>query len=79
MVASALSVSKGVSTIEPMNKVVVPILLGIVLFSVYWAIFLPYAQVGIEHYFTPNWGKVVTNAMCEGSHCNHVQGTIILH
>jgi len=66
MVASALSVSKGVSTIEPMNKVAVPILLGIVLFSVYWAIFLPYAHVGIERYFTPNWGKC---AMCV---CVHI-------
>ena len=59
MILASLSVSRGVSTIEPLNKVVVPILLAIVLFSFYWAIFLPYAHVGIEKFFSPNWGKSV--------------------
>ena len=59
MILASLSVSRGVSTIEPLNKVVVPILLTIILFSFYWAIFLPYADVGIEKFFSPNWGKFV--------------------
>ena len=59
MVVSSLSVIRGVSTIEPLNKVVVPILLAVILFSFYWAIFLPYANVGIEKFFTPNWGEFI--------------------
>ena len=55
MILASLSVVRGVSTIEPMNKVVVPILLEIILFNFYWAIFLPYADVGIEKFFSPNW------------------------
>ena len=63
MLLASLSVVRGVSTIEPMNKVVVPILLAIVLFSFYWAIFLPYANVGIEKFFSPNWGKLMTTPL----------------
>ena len=59
MILASLSVIRGVSTIEPINKIAVPVLLGIVLFSFYWAIFLPYADVGIEKFFSPNWGKLV--------------------
>ena len=47
----------GVATIEPVNKVIVPVLLGIVVFSFYWAIFLPYASEGIQFMFQPNWGR----------------------
>jgi len=54
-----LSVSRGVSTIEPVNKVIVPVLLFIVAFSFYWAIFLPYASEGIIHMFTPNWSELL--------------------
>ena len=46
----------GVATIEPVNKVIVPILLGLIVFSFYWAIFLPHASEGIIHMFSPNWG-----------------------
>ena len=63
MILASLSVIRGVSTIEPLNKVVVPILLAIILFSFYWAIFLPYANVGIEKFFSPNWGKLVTMSL----------------
>jgi len=54
---AAVSVSRGVSSIEPMNKVVVPALLILLLFSFYWGLFLPYAHIGIEHFFTPNWSE----------------------
>ena len=54
--AAGLSVIRGVATIEPVNKVIVPILLGIIVLSFYWALFLPYASEGIKHMFSPNWG-----------------------
>lgn len=57
ILAAALSVSRGVSTIEPVNKVIVPILLFIIVFCFYWAIFLDFADEGIVHMFSPNWGK----------------------
>jgi SNF family Na+-dependent transporter len=56
VLASSLSVIRGVATIEPVNRVIVPILLAIVAFSFYWAIFLPSAADGIRHLFRPNWG-----------------------
>jgi len=59
MLFATLSVSRGVSTIEPVNKVVVPILLFIIVFCFYWAIFLPFAADGIIHLFSPSWGKCI--------------------
>ncbi len=59
--ASALSVSRGVSTIEPVNKVIVPVLLLIVVICFYWAIFLDYADRGIVHMFSPEWSKLMTS------------------
>ena len=56
MIAASLSVIRGVATIEPVNKVIVPILLGIVVFSFYWGIFLDGASDGIIHMFKPHWG-----------------------
>ena len=56
IIAASLSVIRGVATIEPVNKVIVPILLAIVVFSFYWALFLPYAADGIIHMFKPHWG-----------------------
>lgn len=53
---ASLSVIRGVATIEPVNKVIVPILLAIVVFSFYWGIFLNSAADGIIHMFRPNWG-----------------------
>ena len=50
----------GVSTIEPVNKVIVPTLLAIIVFSFYWALFLPYSADGIIYMFKPNWGKLVS-------------------
>ena len=59
MLLATLSVSRGVSTIEPVNKVVVPILLFIIVFCFYWALFLPYAADGIIHMFSPSWGECI--------------------
>ena len=57
IIAASLSVIRGVATIEPVNKVIVPILLGIVVFSFYWGIFLDGAADGIIHMFKPHWGE----------------------
>lgn len=59
IIAASLSVIRGVATIEPVNKVIVPILLGIVVFSFYWGIFLPDAADGIIHMFKPHWGMYI--------------------
>lgn len=59
VLVAAVSVSRGVSSIEPMNTVVVPTLLFLILFSFYWGLFLPYAYIGIQHFFTPNWSKLL--------------------
>ena len=45
------------ATIEAVNKLIVPILLILIVFSFYWAIFLPYASEGIIFLFSPGWGK----------------------
>lgn len=55
LLLSSAAVSRGVSTFEPVNLIIVPILLLTLAFSFYWAIFLPYASVGITHLFTPDW------------------------
>ena len=52
-----LLLSRGVSTIEPANRIIVPLLLILLTFTFYWAIFLPSASEGIIHMFSPNWGE----------------------
>ncbi len=52
-----MALSRGVSTIEPVNRVIVPILLAIVLFTLYWSMYLPYAGMGLIHMFTPSWSE----------------------
>jgi NSS family neurotransmitter:Na+ symporter len=52
---ACLALSRGVSTIEPVNRIIVPTLLFIVVFTFYWALTLPYAGMGIIHMFTPSW------------------------
>ena len=75
MFLTSLSVIRGVSTIEPINKVVVPVLLVMVLFNFYWAIFLPYANIGIEKFFSPNWGKLMTEHLGVATYIhNHIHG-----
>ena len=57
IVIACLAISRGVSTIEPVNRIIVPTLLVIVAFSFYWSLYLPYAGMGIIHMFSPNWSK----------------------
>ena len=64
LLLSSAAVSRGVSTFEPVNLIIVPILLLTLAFSFYWAIFLPYASVGITHLFTPDWGKFIHIEFC---------------
>ena len=59
IVLACLSISRGVSTIEPVNRIIVPTLLIIVVFTFYWALYLPYAGMGIIHMFTPSWSKSI--------------------
>lgn len=69
MLFAMLSVSRGVSTIEPVNKVVVPILLFIIVFCFYWALFLPYSADGIIHMFSPSWSECTTWLSCDWHLC----------
>ena len=39
-------------------QVIVPVLLAIVVLCFYWSIFLPYADRGIIHLFSPSWGMM---------------------
>ncbi len=54
----ALAIWKGVSSIERVNKVLVPTLLVIVLIAVVRALLLPGAWEGIAYYFRPEWGQL---------------------
>ncbi|MDX1548257.1 MAG: sodium-dependent transporter [Rhodothermales bacterium] len=51
----ALAVWKGVSSIERVNKILIPTLLAIVLISVGRAVTLPGASQGLAFLFTPQW------------------------
>nr|KAI8736934.1 hypothetical protein BgiMline_026088 [Biomphalaria glabrata] len=52
---AALSVSKGVKTIEKVCTYLVPVLLLILLFTFVWSLTREYADVGIKYMFTPHW------------------------
>jgi NSS family neurotransmitter:Na+ symporter len=52
---SFLSIIKGVKTIELVNKIIVPVLLLIVAFSLGWSLSLTYADEGITYLFSPDW------------------------
>ena len=54
----ALTIYKGVSSIEKVNKILIPTLLGIVFLSVIRAITLPGAMSGISYLFTPDWAQL---------------------
>jgi len=54
----ALAISRGVSSIEKVNKVLIPALLLIVVGSVVRALTLPGASEGIGYLFTPQWGQL---------------------
>ena len=57
VIVTGLAVCFGVSTIEPVNNIIVPLLLLIVVFSFYWALYLPFASAGIVHMFHPSWSE----------------------
>jgi len=54
----AFAIWKGVSSIERVNKVLVPTLLLIVLLSVVRALTLPGAWDGVAYLFTPDWSQL---------------------
>ena len=54
---ACLAISRGVSSIEPVNRIIVPTLLLIVVFTFYWALFMPYGGMGIIHMFSPSWSE----------------------
>lgn len=58
MVVGALAIWKGVSSIEKVNRVLIPTLLGIVIFSVIRALTLPGAWNGVTYLFTPQWSQL---------------------
>ena len=49
---------KGVSSIEKVNKVLIPTLLAIVLLCVFRALSLPGSMAGISYLFTPEWSQL---------------------
>jgi len=55
----ALAIWRGVTSIERVNKVLIPTLLIIVIASVIRAVTLPGAAAGIVHLFTPEWGQLL--------------------
>ena len=56
----ALAISRGVQSIERVNKVLVPTLLVIVFLSVIRALTLPGAMDGVAYLFTPEWSQLGT-------------------
>jgi neurotransmitter:Na+ symporter, NSS family len=58
MGVGGLAISRGVSSIERVNKVLIPALLLIVLVSVVRALTLPGAADGIAYLFTPQWDQL---------------------
>lgn len=55
---TSLSLIRGVSSIEKVNRVIVPLLLLVLLVSFYWSLTLEYASYGITFLFTPDWGEL---------------------
>ncbi|MBN2415187.1 sodium-dependent transporter [bacterium] len=55
----AFAIWKGVSSIEKVNKILIPTLLGIVLLSVVRALTLQGAWSGVAYLFTPQWQQLL--------------------
>ena len=53
-----LAIYKGVSSIEKVNKVLIPVLLVIIVFSLVRALTLPGSLDGIKFLFTPDWAQL---------------------
>ena len=58
MFVGGLAIYKGVSSIERVNKILIPVLLGIVVISVLRAVTLPGSMDGITYLFTPDWSQL---------------------
>ena len=58
MTVGGLAIYKGVSSIEKVNKILIPVLLGIVILSVLRAVSLPGSFEGITYLFTPDWSQL---------------------
>jgi len=54
----AFAIWRGVTSIERVNKILIPTLLAIVLISVVRALTLPGAWAGVAYLFTPEWGQL---------------------
>ncbi|KAK4472451.1 hypothetical protein MN116_003702 [Schistosoma mekongi] len=57
---SGVCLAGGVKWIEKANIILVPLLLGIILFMFCWAITRQYAEVGIAFLFTPSWSSLIS-------------------
>ena len=58
VVAGVIAISKGVKSIEKVNKILIPVLLVIILIAVFRAITLPGASDGIAYLFRPQWSQL---------------------
>ena len=58
MSVGGFAIYKGVSSIEKVNRILIPILLAIVLLSVVRALMLPGSMAGISYLFTPDWAQL---------------------
>jgi NSS family neurotransmitter:Na+ symporter len=58
MSIGGLAIYKGVSSIEKVNKVLIPTLLAIVLLCVFRALSLPGSMAGVSYLFTPEWSQL---------------------
>ncbi|KAF8561760.1 hypothetical protein P879_09443, partial [Paragonimus westermani] len=53
----------GINWIEKANMVLVPMLLGILIFTFGWSLTREYAEVGISFLFTPDWASMLTPSL----------------
>ena len=58
MSVGGIAIYKGVSSIEKVNKILIPTLLAIVLLCVFRALSLPGSMAGISYLFTPEWSQL---------------------
>ncbi|MBN2733133.1 MAG: sodium-dependent transporter [Balneolaceae bacterium] len=56
--AGAFIVVKGISSIERINKILIPSLLAVIIISMIRAVTLPGSFAGIEYLFTPDWSTL---------------------
>ncbi|MCF7957369.1 MAG: sodium-dependent transporter [Phycisphaerae bacterium] len=56
----AFAIWRGVKSIERINKILIPTLLGVVLICVVRGLTLPGAWAGVSYLFTPDWGQLAS-------------------